>query len=423
MLAFSAVVFADGDVFKVEEHKKRQEADAQGSDARVYDGLMARHWDEWKTPGELQQLHFVRLTQNPEALSDGSFEVVDAPRVGKQWSAVLSRDANAVTATGVRRPDVSSPLAGTKHECPVGPFGSSADYDLSKTHVVFHSKALHLNPAWHTRTAVFTVPFSPRTKADGITQLTAGDQGACSSPTFSHDGKRVAWLEMREEGYEADRNRVMLYELEIASRWGATETGFDRSPASLVWCPCGEKVYFAADDEGHHRLYELRVPLTKSAATPRLLTQKHSVAAFVPISTSKVLLTINSFTSPNSVSILDASASPAVSIPVASFTEDLVALHGLHAGEEFRFAGAEGKSIHGWILFPPGYDAKTSAKLPLAMCVHGGPEGAWTDGWSTRWNLNSYSAHGYITVAINVTGSTGYGQELTQAIRGQWGGS
>jgi Tol biopolymer transport system component len=104
-----------------------------------------------------------------------------------------------------------------------------------------------VNPAWHTRCQVYIVPLSPKTAADAIPKmLTVGTQGACSSPTVSPDGTRVAWLEMREDGYEADRNRVMIYEIESGLRLGITEK-WDRSPSTVQWCPCGEKVFLLAE--------------------------------------------------------------------------------------------------------------------------------------------------------------------------------
>lgn len=114
------------------------------------------------------------------------------------------------------------------------------------------------------------------------------------------------------------------------------------------------------------------------------------------------------------------------------------------AGEEFWFKGAEGKDVMGWALKPRGWKPDQKAKYPLgvslefhlflsgrtilinictAFLIHGGPQSAWEDSWSTRWNPALFAAQGYFVVAINPTGSTGYGQEFTDAIQGDWGGS
>ena len=91
--------------------------------------------------------------------------------------------------------------------------------------------------------------------------------------------------------------------------------------------------------------------------------------------------------------------------PLASLTPHLAAQKDLDPGESFWFPGSEGVEVNGFILFPPGFKDKgvreqSGKKWPLAFLVHGGPQGAWTDSWSTRWNPNVYAAHGYIVVTI-----------------------
>lgn len=310
ILTFSAEVYSDGDIYNVAEHQAASEKAAQGSDARgvtrneavgqqwftdvicgaVYDSLFVRHWDTWKsTDGLRQQVHFVRLTRNPDNFSDASssdeFEHVQMPskaggdpfvsghaQPSGRWVALMDKDHVSTDSSKEKqeRVKVRSPLAGIKlvrdgqhgfasfaasltrychlsQECPVGPFGGADDFAVSSTHLVFHSKDPHVNPAWHTRTQVYILPLSPRSDSEATPRaLTVGTQGACSSPTISADGKRIAWLEMREDGYEADRNRVMIHEIATGKRWGATEK-WDRSPSKIQWCPCGEKLYLVAE--------------------------------------------------------------------------------------------------------------------------------------------------------------------------------
>jgi dipeptidyl aminopeptidase/acylaminoacyl peptidase len=87
---------------------------------------------------------------------------------------------------------------------------------------------------------------------------------------------------------------------------------------------------------------------------------------------------------------------------------------------EFEWKGARDRLVHSWIIKPPRFD--WNKKYPLAFLVHGGPQGAWTDSWSTRWNPAVFAAQGYVVVTPNPTGSTGYGQDFTDDIRGSWGG-
>ncbi|SCV70321.1 BQ2448_1715 [Microbotryum intermedium] len=471
LLSFTAKVFPDGDLFSVAKHKKQQGQDARGSDVRVYDSLWVRHWDEWSsTAGEKTQIFALRMTRSPESLdnehSDESEGFTQVVSPDSKWRVLNSRGTalTAASTRGGKSLTVLSPLSKTQLD--------ATDYAISKTHIVFQAKDPLVNKAsasteaWHTRTQVYLVPLDPKSEKEAAPrQITLGTQGASSSPVFSTDGQRIAWLEMREDGYEADRNRVMIYEVESDKRWGVTEEQWDCSPSKVVWCPCGEKIYLVAEDAGYGKLFQLGVPkpskhdasfLKKpSLPEPHKLTHRHSVAAAVPLSTSSLLLTTNSFVGPNVVSILTISAAKQDSTDaednkendpnpdrppntnlqrIASLTDDLVSTRGLDEGESFWFAGAEGVQVHGWVLFPPEFqggaevrkalleDGKGKKKFPLAFLVHGGPQGAWTDSWSTRWNPNVFASHGYITVAINPTGSTGYGQEFCDRIKNQWGG-
>jgi len=89
--------------------------------------------------------------------------------------------------------------------------------------------------------------------------------------------------------------------------------------------------------------------------------------------------------------------------------------------EEIHWDGAaKGTSIHAWVIKPSFFNSKE--KYPLAYLIHGGPQGAWEDGWSTRWNPAVFAEQGYVVVTPNPTGSTGYGQDFVDAIQGQWGG-
>ncbi|GAA6006783.1 dipeptidyl-peptidase 5 [Rhodotorula paludigena] len=468
LLAFSATVYPDGDIWSVPQHDQEQEDKAAGSDGKVYDSLFVRHWDEWSpTAGQKKQVHYVRLTreldapkkadqEHIDADSDASledFEIVEKPSTAsangktRRW-AMEPRRQGELCAQG-SQPNVVSPLKGTPLECPVGPFGGSSDFSFSATHLLFHAKDPHVNPAWHTRTQVYLVPLVPRSPADAEPRaITLGTQGACASPVLSPDGKRAAWLEMREDGYEADRHRVMIYEVATGERWGATEE-WDRSPGSIVWAPSGDKLFLQTEDQGHVKVFQLDVPKSSSAATakkpePVALTNEHSTTSMHPLSDTSLLLTWNSLTSPNGLSLLSVappsspSPSPTVELtPLASLTKHLAARKSLSRGEEFWFGGDQGQSVHGWICFPPEAEkarlarkdgvasegAAKGKKWPLAFLCHGGPQSAWNDGWSTRWNPNAWAGHGYITVAINRTGSTGFGQEFCDKIKEDWGGA
>src|SRR5690606_14359329 len=93
----------------------------------------------------------------------------------------------------------------------------------------------------------------------------------------------------------------------------------------------------------------------------------------------------------------------------------------LQPAEPFWFQGANDQRVQGFIVKPPAFDP--SKKYPVVLLIHGGPQGAWADSWSYRWNPNMFTAPGYVAVLINPRGSTGYGQKFTDQISGEWGGA
>jgi dipeptidyl aminopeptidase/acylaminoacyl peptidase len=85
-----------------------------------------------------------------------------------------------------------------------------------------------------------------------------------------------------------------------------------------------------------------------------------------------------------------------------------------------EWTGALGKKIHGFVVKPSDFDAGKT--YPLMVLIHGGPQGAWNDSWSYRWNPQIWANAGYIVFAPNPRGSTGYGQQFVNEISGDWGG-
>jgi len=249
--------------------------------------------------------------------------------------------------------------------------------------------------------------------------LSVGTQGASGSPILSLDGKRIAWLEMRQDGNEADRNRVMLYNVEKGETKGLTEK-WDRSPARIEWSRDGKKIHGIADEHGHVKLYEINVDST-GGAEPKRLTDQYSVSSVTSLENGRLLVSISSFTHPNELYYIDSNSSTSgdsvpTPLPIATLTRSLLASKTLHEGESFWFEGAEGHKVHGWIFYPPSHprcnnkdgNSKVEAKsYPLLHLMHGGPQTQLSNGWSDRWNFNAHAAKGYITVCINRTGSTG----------------
>ena len=169
-------------------------------------------------------------------------------------------------------------------------------------------------------------------------------------------------------------------------------------------------MYITAGSEARDKIFVLPVPTSKPSsdkkpASPFKLTDEHSTSDIQPLSGGRLLYSQSSFTKPNDVYIIrgldqlpasydswdhDTKELSARSFRVkqlTAFSQEELKGKDLDPGEEFYFDGAE-QRIQGWILKPKGYNKDDRKKWAPLLLIHGGPQGAWEDGWSTRWNPN-----------------------------------
>ncbi|WVQ74414.1 hypothetical protein IAR50_004015 [Cryptococcus sp. DSM 104548] len=398
-LAFSGQVWADGSFADTASHD--QAYDGRRDSAQVYDELMVRHWDTWRVTGKVWTLGTVSLKG----------------LVGKSLEELK----------GGHKLDFVNVLNGTGLTSQTDPIDTSS-YALTSKQLAVAVKPPYLSPALHTRQDIYLFSLSSASRPRNITPHA---HGAISSLAFSPDETRLAWLEMKKDGYEIDRRVVVVYSLKSGETERWTEA-WDRSPSELSWSTDSSSLYLLSEHHGRILPYHISQP--NHLPTPLLFNS--STTSLTPLSESTLLLARQSLVSPSDDFLFilpspdsaegDSDKIPPPSDPLRRLTSWSAAhLDGKldnYTGEEFWFTGAEGKQVMGWAIKPHGWKPDQNASYPLAFLIHGGPQGAWEDSWSTRWNPAVYAAQGYFVVTINPTGSTGYGQEFTDAIQGDWGG-
>ncbi len=392
-LALTAPALASGNMLDARNEKKPH------STARVYSSLYVRHWDTY-------------VSEHSNAVFYGALKKDEkSGRYQLQGSGLV----NALT--------------GTKLECPVPAFGGAADFDISKNGLVFLSKDPEINPAMWTKTDVYYVPLKTFTEErPPFPQVvkTGNLQGYSGSPTFSHDGRRLAFTRMRHRQYESDKTRLMLIpnieDLSNVQEFYKSddgEGGWDLRPDSIVWSNDDTELYVTAEQAGRQLVFKLPSSPLDAKELPRPLTKEGTVGSISNLASNdgRLFLTSTSLVDNSSYSILDPGSKERILVSSASKEGKTL---GLSRGQfdEFWFQGAGDYQSHALVMKPADFDP--AKKYPLAFLIHGGPQGAWGDSWSTRWNPAIFAEQGYVAVMPNPTGSTGYGQQYVDGIALNW---
>ncbi|MGH8039679.1 MAG: prolyl oligopeptidase family serine peptidase [Stenotrophomonas sp.] len=374
-VAFSAGVFQDCGSDLACTSKKLDAHKARKNTGEVFDSLFVRHWDTWND-GRRNTL-FV------------------APLPAAKAAAV--KGASAISAT----------LVG---DAPSKPFGGNDDFTWAPDgkSVVASIRVAGREEAWSTNFDLY------RLDAEGKqapVNLTAANPAWDAGPVFSADGNTLYYRAMKRPGFEADRFGVIALDLasgktrEVAPNW-------DRSAGEVVLSQDGKSFYTGADDLGEHRLFNIDIATGKAT----VVAEGGSIGSPV-IAGGTLAYTKNSLKSGDQIVVAQADgSSPREITPSASEVLPDVAFGDY---EQFQFKGWNNETVHGYVVKP--YNYQEGKTYPVAFLIHGGPQGSFGNGWSYRWNPQTYAGQGYAVVMIDFHGSTGYGQAFTDAISQHWG--
>lgn len=341
---------------------------AAGSEAKIYDELGYRHWDEWED--ELRSHVFVLDLATGQAA-----DVTPGP-----------------------------------HDSPPIALGGFADYDLSPDGAeVAFVRNTDVPPMVGTGNDIWLVPAT-----GGEPVLLTDNDANDVAPQYSPDGRYIAYLAMERPGFEADRTQLMLYDRRTGVHASLTPN-LDLSVDYYAWAADSRTIWFLAAERLHSNVYRVAV----RGGAPVQVTEGAFYGGLAVAPDQRTLVVAGQGVDrPVDLHALDARGRPLRQLTRAN--EALLAELALQPAEPFWFQGADGAQVQGFLVKPPDFDA--SRRYPVLFLIHGGPQGAWQDAWSYRWNPNLFGAPGYVVVATNPRGSTGYGQKFTDEISGDWGG-
>ncbi len=302
---------------------------------------------------------------------------------------------------------------GLQTEVPAQPFGGREDYCFTPDGegIVFSAKDPDEPAAWSTDYDLYHV----RLDGSGLRVLTPRNRAWDARPTFSPDGAHLAFLAMKRPGYESDRFalRVMRWPdgpaLEVAPSW-------DRSVHEFAYARDGRSLFVTADNLGQTALF--RVDPENDSVTQLV---EHGTVHDLLAADDKLVFfkhTLQSPTEPHTLT-LDGGALTQRSSFHRAALQDVQ----FGAAQQFSFAGANGDTVYGYVVLPPNANRNGPAQsVPVALLIHGGPQGSFGNMFHPRWNAQVFAGAGYGTVMIDFHGSTGYGQAFTDAIHEDWGG-
>jgi len=339
----------------------------------VYDRLFIRHWDAW---------------------NDG--------RYNRVFVAPIGGKGMAKTATLL-----SADIAG---DIPSKPFGDLSDFAWTPDgkRVAMSVRQGNREEPWSTNFDIWMANADGTGKARN---LTAANKAWDAGPVFSADGKTLYYRAMKRPGFEADRFALMAMDL-ASGKTREIDPQWDRSANGITLSKDGRTIWTTAYDMGQEPLFAIDVATGNATKVVG-----DGTVGTVDVQGDTLVFTRNSMKSGDQVFAMPLAGGEAHALTPSAAEQ----LPGVKWGdfEQFSFTGWNGETVHGYVVKPWNY--QPGKKYPVAFLIHGGPQGSFGNGWSYRWNPQTYAGQGYAAVMIDFHGSTGYGQAFTDAISQHWG--
>ncbi len=386
---FNASISADGSkiLFSREVKLKKVEGkdfypELTKSNVQIYDDLNYRHWDTWE---------------------DGSY----------QHPFLADYDNGKIS-------NVKDLLKDQPFDCPTMPFGGPEDFQFSpdgKAVVYVTKKKYGKEYAQSTNTDVYRYDIA----SGQVTNLSESLTGYDLGPLFNDKGDKLAWLSMGRDGFEADKNDIILHDASTGKNINITAT-WDGSVNSFKWSEDGKKIYFVAPWQGAEHLFEADLQKVITSGAPTHIRQVTSgdfdVNAIVGQAGTKMVVSRTDMNHAAELFVVDLKKGAMTQLThVNTKTYEGIKMSKV---ERRMVKTTDGKDMLAWVIYPPDFDK--SKKYPTLLYCQGGPQSALSQFYSFRWNFQVMAAQGYIVVAPNRRGMPGWGTKWNEDISKDWGG-
>jgi dipeptidyl aminopeptidase/acylaminoacyl peptidase len=298
-----------------------------------------------------------------------------------------------------------------------------------------------------TSASIFTLDLTnPAAKPVKVSTSAGGN----FNPAYSPDGKWLAWRSQARAGYEADKFRLMLYD-RAAKATKDLLPNLENWVDEFVWSSESLFIDFVSGIHGKNRIYNVNIStgeievldtISPSPSDGERVGAEFSDLKEIPWPSVRglaqngeaILASMMQVNRPSEVVAVKENDVPSGTSDhpeaksaffahvkqITHLNDALLAQLDLSKMEDFWFTAKDGTKLQGFLIRPPAFDP--AKKYPLKFLIHGGPQGAWGDAWSYRWNAELFAANGYVVVMVNFRGSTGYGQAVVDGVNGDWGG-
>lgn len=338
-------------------------------------------------------------------------------------------------------------LQGEPYECPTAPFGGMEllDWSPDSKYIAYSCRKKEgVKYAISTDTDIFLYDINSKTTTNlcktadyqepaidatksmrnQSVNTKFGNEfvGYDTNPKFSPDGKSLAWLSMKRDGYESDRNRLVILDLSTVAgkrKYQFVSEDFDSNVDDYCWTPDSKMIYFIGVWHATENLY--RINLAKPV-TEQLTNDWADFGSLQMLNSKQILAERHDYFHPNDLYVITPGKTMKKTLLKQVTEENKSILDQLAKGsvQQRWTTTTDGKKMLYWVVLPPHFDA--NKKYPTLLFCEGGPQSPVSQFWSYRWNMFIMASQGYIVIAPNRRGLPGFGSEWCEEISGDWTG-